>query len=128
MGGWRFEQLFRGTGSFRVGSGLEQTFACTGLRIFRQGVRDTGGFWGHAWQSALFPSGKAFGYIAVPARPDGSPSYAEAYLFDGDGELIPAKLVDAPWMTEFVAHGGACRARSSRRSAPPRSTARRSSR
>jgi hypothetical protein len=107
MGGWRFEQLFRGSGSFRVGSEPEQTFSCTGLRIFRQGVRDTSGFWGHAWQSALFPSGKAFGYIAYPPRPDGSPSYAECYLFDGDGELIPATLVDAPWMTEFVPNGGA---------------------
>jgi hypothetical protein len=47
MGGWRFEQLFRGSGSFRVGSEREQTFSCTGLRIFRQGVRDTSGFWGH---------------------------------------------------------------------------------
>ena len=106
MGGFRFEQLFRGSGSFRVGSEPEQTFSCTGLRIFRQGVRNVEGFWGHAWQSALFPSGKAFGYIAYPPRPDGSPSYAECYLFDGDGELIPATLVDAPWMTEFVPHGG----------------------
>ena len=29
-------------------------------------------------------SGKAFGYIAYPPRPDGSPSYAECYLFDGE--------------------------------------------
>jgi hypothetical protein len=107
MGGWRFEQLFRGSGTFRVGTEPEQVFSCTGLRIFRQGVRDTSGFWGHSWQSALFPSGKAFGYIAYPPRPDGTASYAECYLFEGDGELIPATLVDAPWMTEFVAHGGA---------------------
>jgi hypothetical protein len=106
MGGWRFEQLFRGTGSFRVGSEAEQSFGCTGLRIFRQGVRDTTGFWGHCWQSALFPSGKAFGYIAYPPETGGPPTYAECYLFEGDGELIPATLVDAPWMTTFVPHGG----------------------
>ena len=64
------------------------------------------GFWGHCWQSALFPSGKAFGYIAYPPETGGPPTYAECYLYEGDGELIPAKLVDARWMTEFVAHGG----------------------
>jgi hypothetical protein len=106
MGGWRFEQLFRGTGSFRVGSEAEQSFRCTGLRIFRQGVRDTTGFWGHCWQSALFPSGKAFGYIAYPPETGGPPTYAECYLYEGDGELIPATLIDAPWMTTFVPHGG----------------------
>lgn len=107
MGGWRFEQLFRGEGSFRVGTEPEQTFSCTGLRIFRQGVRDTTGFWGHCWQSALFPSGRAFGYIAYPPRGGGPATYAECYLFEGEGELIPATLVDAPWMTTFVPHGGA---------------------
>jgi hypothetical protein len=107
MGGFRFEQLFRGVGTFRVGTEPEQTFSCTGLRIFRQGVRDTTGFWGHCWQSALFPSGRAFGYIAYPPRGGGPPTYAECYLFEGDGELVPATLVDAPWMTTFVPHGGA---------------------
>ena len=106
MGGWRFEQLFRGSGSFKVGSDAEQTFSCTGLRIFRQGVRDTTGFWGHCWQSALFPSGQAFGYIAYPPREGGPPTYAECYVYEGDGELIPATLVEAPWMTTFVPHGG----------------------
>ena len=76
------------------------------MRIFRQGVRDTTGFWGHCWQSALFPSGKAFGYIAYPPETGGPPTYAECYLYEGDGELIPATLIDAPWMTTFVPHGG----------------------
>lgn len=106
VGGFRFEQLFRGEGSFRAGGGSEQTFSCTGLRILRQGVRDTRGFWGHCWQSALFPSGRAFGYIAYPPRPDGSPSYSEGFVFDGAGELVPAMLVEAPWMTDFVPLGG----------------------
>lgn len=105
MGGFRYEQLFRGNGSFRVGSD-EQTFTCTGLRIFRQGVRDTSGFWGHCWQSALFPSGRAFGYIAYPPREGGPPTYAECYVYDADGPLIPATLVEAPWMERFVPHGG----------------------
>jgi hypothetical protein len=33
------------------------------------------------WQSALFPSGRGFGDLAYPPRPDGSPSYNEGYLF-----------------------------------------------
>jgi hypothetical protein len=106
MGGWRFEQLFRGGGTFRVGNEPEQTFSCSGLRIFRQGVRDTTGFWGHCWQSAVFPSGRAFGYIAYPPREGGPPTYAECYVYEGDGELIPATLVEAPWMERFVPHGG----------------------
>ncbi|HEY7106743.1 MAG TPA: hypothetical protein VH986_10095 [Acidimicrobiia bacterium] len=106
MGGWRFEQLWRGSGSFTVGTEPEQTFTCSGLRIFRQGVRDTTGFWGHCWQSAVFPSGRAFGYIAYPPRGGGPPTYAECYVFEGDGELIPATLTEAPWMEQFVPHGG----------------------
>ena len=106
MGGFRFEQLFRGAGSFQIGNGPEHAFTCTGLRIFRQGVRNVTGFWGHCWQSALFPSRRAFGYIAYPPQEGGPPTYAEGYVFDGDGPLIPARLVEAPWMREFVAQGG----------------------
>lgn len=102
MGGPRYEQLFRAKGSVRVGN-QEHTFTGSGLRIRRQGVRDVTEFWGHCWQSALFPSGRAFGYIAYPPRPDGSESYNEGYLFAGDGELIPAKVLKAPWLTRLVA-------------------------
>lgn len=63
MGGPRYEQLFRAKGTLRVGDDAH-TFNGTGLRIRRQGVRNLEGFWGHCWQSALFPSGRAFGYIA----------------------------------------------------------------
>ena len=76
-------------------------FTGSGLRIRRQGVRRLAGFWGHCWQSALFPSGKAFGYIAYPPRPDGEPTFNEGYLFDGDGDLIPARVVEAPWLTQL---------------------------
>jgi hypothetical protein len=100
MGGPRYEQLFRATGSVRVGQN-EHTFTGSGLRIRRQGVRRLEGFWGHCWQSALFGSGRAFGYIAYPPRPDGAPTFNEGYLFDGDGELIPARVVEAPWLTRL---------------------------
>ena len=97
MGGPRYEQLFRATGTLEV-DGAEKTFTGSGLRIRRQGVRKLEGFWGHCWQSALFPGGRAFGYIAYPPRPDGEPTFNEGYLFTGDGELIPARAVEAPWL------------------------------
>ena len=100
MGGPRYEQLFRATGAVRVG-GTEHAFTGSGLRIRRQGVRRLEGFWGHCWQSALFGSGRAFGYIAYPPRPDGQPTFNEGYLFDGDGDLIPARVVEAPWLTKL---------------------------
>src|SRR5258705_1714214 len=98
MGGPRYEQLFRATGAVRVG-GTVHAFTGSGLRIRRQGVRRLEGFWGHCWQSALFVSGRAFGYIAYPPRPDGQPTFNEGYLFDGDGDLIPPRVVEAPWLT-----------------------------
>jgi hypothetical protein len=104
MGGPRYEQLFRAEGAVRV-AGAEHPFAGSGLRIRRQGVRDITEFWGHCWQSALFPSGRGFGFIAYPDRPDGSPSYNEGYLYLGHGDLIPAKVVDAPWLHRLEPNG-----------------------
>jgi hypothetical protein len=104
MGGPRYEQLFRATGAVRVGN-EEHTFTGSGLRIRRQGIRDVTEFWGHCWQSALFPSGRAFGYIAYPPRPDGTESYNEGYLFTGDGGLIPARVLEAPWLTKLLPNG-----------------------
>ena len=104
MGGPRYEQLFRATGSVTVADET-QDFTGSGLRIRRQGVRRLAEFRGHAWQSALFPSGKAFGYIAYPPRHDGNPTFNEGYLFTGDGELIPARAVQAPWLTRLKPFG-----------------------
>ena len=58
-----------------------------------------------SWQSALFPSGRAFGFIVYPPRDDALPTYNEGYLFDGDGELIPARVVDAPWLRTLAPRG-----------------------
>jgi hypothetical protein len=100
MGGPRYEQLFRATGSVRVGDEVHR-FTGSGLRIRRQGVRHLAEFRGHCWQSALFPSGRAFGYIAYPPHPDGRPTFNEGYVFEGDGELVPARVVEAPWLTDL---------------------------
>ena len=56
-------------------------------------------------QSALFPSGRAFGYIAYPPRDDGKPTFNEGYIFDGEGELVPARVVEAPWFTKLAPLG-----------------------
>lgn len=104
MGGDRYEQLFRVKGMLRVG-GEQHEFTGSGLRIRRQGIRNIQDFWGHCWQSALFPSGKAFGYNAYPPREDGKPTYNEGYIFDGDGELIPARVVKAPWLSKLTPLG-----------------------
>lgn len=104
MGGPRYEQLLRATGSVEV-AGQCHDFTGTGLRVRRQGVRRLEGFWGHCWQSALFGSGRGFGYIAYPPRPDGEPAFNEGYLFDGDGPLIPARVVSAPWLSRLQSVG-----------------------
>jgi hypothetical protein len=104
MGGPRYEQLFRMTGRYRVGDD-ERELRGGGLRIRRQGVRRLARFWGHAWQSSVFPSGRAFGYIVYPERDDGKPTYNEGYVFDGDGALVPAKVVEAPWLRQMEPKG-----------------------
>lgn len=100
MGGDRLEQLCRVEGVITFG-GVERSFKGGALRIRRAGVRNVTGFWGHCWQSTVFPSGKAFGYIAYPPRPDGQPSYNEGFVFLGEGALIPARVVEAPWLDHF---------------------------
>jgi hypothetical protein len=104
MGGDRLEQLCRVRGRIEFG-GAERNFRGGALRIRRQGVRNISGFWGHCWQSALFPSGKAFGYIAYPPRADGQPSYNEGFIYMGKGPLVAARVVEAPWLTALEFSG-----------------------
>ena len=101
---WRFEQLCRATGRLRIG---DETHEIDGgaNRIRRQSIRRLAKFRGHAWQAALFPSGRGFGYIAYPPRDDGKDTYNEGYLFDGDGDLIPARVVQAPWLETLTPKG-----------------------
>ena len=68
-------------------------------------MRRLGTFRGHAWQSALFDSGRAFGYLVFPPRDDGLPTYNEGFVFEGDGELIPARVVEAPWLRRLRPKG-----------------------
>src|SRR6476661_5719543 len=104
MGGPRFEQLFRTTGTLRVGDD-EYPLNGGGLRIRRAGIRRLATFRGHVWQSTVFPSGRAFGLCLYPPRDDGKDTFNEGFLFEGDGELIPAWVTDAPWLRDLAPKG-----------------------
>lgn len=100
--GWRFEQLFRARGVFHV-DGRDHAFSGSGLRVKRQSVRPLGGFRGHCWQSAVFPDGRAFGYITYPPREDGS-AYNDGYIFQ-HGTMYPARAITIPWLRRIVGEG-----------------------
>ena len=104
IGSPRFEQLFRAKGRFRVGND-DHVLDGGGLRIRRQGVRRLARFWGHAWQSTVFPSGRAFGCLVYPPREDGKPTYNEGFVYEGKGALIPARVVEAPWLRRVKRSG-----------------------
>ena len=102
----RFEQLFTTTGTVRIG---DETIPLSGggLRIHRKGANrtPTSDFFGHAWQSAVFPSGRAFGYIHYYPRTDGSLKFVEGWVMDTDGEVLAAELVHTPWMRDMQPSG-----------------------
>jgi hypothetical protein len=101
--GYRFEHLFRAEGVLHVDR-RARAFRGTGLRIHRQSIRRLEGFLGHCWQSALFPDGRAFGYIAYPPKPDGTETYNEGYIYQ-NGRMIKAKAVKIPWLRRIVGTG-----------------------
>ena len=99
----RYEQLFNATGWIRIGDN-RQEFTANGLRIRRQGVRKFQGFWGHCWQSAVFPDGRAFGFNIYPPRQDGEPNFNEGFVFDGE-RVIPARAIEVPWLRKLQTAG-----------------------
>ena len=82
----------------------EYSFTSSGLCIRRQNIFKISEFTGHVWQSALFPSGKAFGTNNYAPRRNGKPSYSEAWIFD-DKDVIPARVVQVPWLTRLAPSG-----------------------
>lgn len=103
--GWRIEHCFRGTGWLEV-DGERREFRCLGSRIHRQSVRPMGAFRGHCWQEAVFPDGRAFGYIAYPPLPGEAPedTYNNAYLVV-DGRMIPARATKIPFLRNIQPRG-----------------------
>jgi hypothetical protein len=100
--GWRIEHLFRAEGQLTV-DGEKRDFKATGSRIKRQSVRPLSGFRGHVWQSALFPDGRAFGYITYPPAADGR-TFNDGYVFQ-DGRMHRARVRKAPWLKRFLSEG-----------------------
>jgi len=101
MGGPRYEQLFRAEGRFTV-DGRDRPIHGGGLRVRRTGVRRLATFRGHVWQSAVFPSGRAFGLNTYPERDDGTPTFNEGYVYEGTGRLRAARVVQAPWLRRLT--------------------------
>jgi hypothetical protein len=101
--GWRLEHTFRGEGTLHLDGGTRR-FRCTGSRIKRQSVRPLASFRGHCWQSALFPDGRAFGYITYPPAGDGSEPFNQGYIFQ-DGRMVPARVTRIPWLRRPVGEG-----------------------
>jgi prepilin-type processing-associated H-X9-DG protein len=103
--GYRIEQLFRGEGTLTA-DGQTRDFKAIGSRIHRQSVRPMGAFRGHCWQSAIFPDGRAFGYIAYPLR-DGETEkqrYNIGYIVQG-GRMHPATARRIPFLRNIMARG-----------------------
>jgi hypothetical protein len=100
--GYRMEHLFRATGTLWI-DGKERKFNAVGNRIHRQSVRPLDAFRGHCWQAAVFPDGRAFGYIAYPPAEDGS-TYNEGYIYQ-DGKWYDATATVIPWLSDLVPSG-----------------------
>lgn len=103
--GYRVEHLFRGKGKLTI-DGATRDFTCLGSRIHRQSVRPMAAFRGHCWQSAVFPDGRAFGYIAYPLRPGESEEdrYNIGYVFQ-DGKMYPARATKIPFLRNIMPRG-----------------------
>lgn len=103
--GHRSEHHFRANCVFEV-DGQRREFTATGTRIKRQSIRRLKDFTGHCWQSALFPDGRAFGSLVYPPKPGepGKFSFNDAVIYQ-DGRLVPAKVVDAVFLSRFGPDG-----------------------
>ena len=102
--GWRIEQLYKGKGWVEI-DGVRETFDCSGMRVKRRSVRTDGLFLrGHCWQTAVFPDGRAFGYLVYPPHEDGFDAWNYGFIYQ-DGRMIPAKAKTIPWLKE-VSTGG----------------------
>jgi prepilin-type processing-associated H-X9-DG protein len=102
--GWRIEQLFKGAGWIEV-DGRRQEFDASGMRVKRRSIRTDGLFLrGHCWQTAVFPDGRAFGYLAYPPHDDGHAPWNEGFVWQ-DGKMYPARARNMPWLRRVTASG-----------------------
>ena len=102
--GLRFEQMVRGEGEMTV-DGERRSFRVSGMRVKRRSVRTDGLFLrGHCWQSAVFPDGRAFGYLVYPRHDDGFDPWNHAFIYQ-DGRIYAGRAVKAPWLTQALVEG-----------------------
>lgn len=103
--GFRKEQLCTGSGWFEL-EGQRRPLKGRGLRIHRQSVRPMAAFRGHCWQSAIFPNGNGFGYIAYPplSGEDPDDTYNEGYVYQ-NGRWYPAKARNIPFLRTLLPRG-----------------------
>jgi hypothetical protein len=103
--GYRIEQLCRGKGTLTL-DGVTRSISVVGSRIHRQSVRPMAAFRGHCWQSAIFPDGRDFGYIAYPLRPGetAKDGYNIGYLYQ-DGRMYPARAKTIPFLRKIMPRG-----------------------
>jgi hypothetical protein len=109
IGGERYEQLFRMKGQLRIDN---ETFEIsgTGMRTHRRGSREMASWHGHSWQTALFPSGRAFGLMRFPQE-DGERGrdvsrlrFNEGFVVQ-DGRMYPAQVLESTWLDTFTPIG-----------------------
>lgn len=107
IGGLRYEQLFRMTGRLKIfdDEGLELEFTGSGMRTHRRGERQLTRWHGHSWQTALFPSGRAFGLMRFPdAEGSQTMQYDEAFIFD-HGRMLTATVLESAWLSSYQGVG-----------------------
>ena len=113
-GDTRYEQLFRHTGYVRTSLGDDLKISGTGVRTHRRGPRIMGDWFGHCWETALFPSGKGFGLkrFASQDGPEGwtHPKWSEAYVLD-HGRILPAEVIESAWLSDLRPRGEVVRVR-----------------
>ncbi len=43
--------------------------------------------------------------MSIPRADDGKATFNEGFLFEGDGDLIPARVIDVPWLQTLAPRG-----------------------
>jgi hypothetical protein len=101
----RYEQLCRFTGWVAIEKEEPIRLSGMAMRTHRRGSRRMAGWHGHSWQTALFPSGRGFGFERFPDRdgPEGraNPAWSEGYILD-EGRIVPAEILESGWLTALT--------------------------
>jgi hypothetical protein len=100
--GMRLEQSMQGEGEITV-DGETRRFRAVGMRVKRRSVRTDALFLrGHCWQSAVFPDGRAFGFLAYPPHADGYEAWNRGFVYV-DGRMHAARAMNIPWLRDLEA-------------------------